>query len=107
MTREQHLLVCLAEECSEVQKLIMKMLRFGVIKEGDDPHVTLKGREVEPNHTLLQEELIDLGTIIDMLQDEGFLSWSEKEVDSLVEAKREKVEKYMEYAHSLGQLEIK
>jgi hypothetical protein len=30
MTEKEHLMVCVIEECSEVQKILCKMLRFGI-----------------------------------------------------------------------------
>jgi len=30
MTEKEHLMVCMIEECSEVQKILCKMLRFGI-----------------------------------------------------------------------------
>lgn len=110
MTREQHLLVCLAEECSEVQKEVMKILRFGMIKKDDTPHKTLAGREVPPNHESLKREIIDMFAILELLEDNGTLDFerlSTGEGDEMLQAKKTKVEKYMKYAHELGQLEVK
>jgi hypothetical protein len=110
MTTEQHLLVCLAEECSEIQKEVMKILRFGIIKKGDKPHVTLKGKEVPPNHESLKREIIDMFAVLDMLEENGTLDFEKVtmgEGDKMLETKKLKVAAYMEYAHELGQLEQK
>jgi len=111
MTREQHLLVCLAEECSEVQKEIMKILRFGLIRKGDTPHKTLKGREVPSNHESLKREVLDLLTVLEMLEENELLYWKlgeeTDEANNAIKVKRTKVEEYMKYAHELGQLEVK
>lgn len=105
MTKKQHLFVCLAEECSEVQKEVMKILRFGLVKRGDKPHVSLRGNEIPPNHESLTAEIIDLLAVIQMLSDAGVIDLVK--TGSKMNDKMIKVKKYMEYAHELGQLEIK
>ena len=88
----------------------MKILRFGLIKEGDKPHETLAGKEVPPNRESLKRELIDLVAVMDMLEEYGITNFETEDGDKLekaVEDKQTKVEKYMEYAHKLGQLEMK
>lgn len=59
MTREEHLLTILAEECSEVAQRCSKALRFGL-------------DEVQPGQTLnncerINQELSDLMTVVHML----------------------------------------
>ena len=108
MTEEQHLLVCLAEECAEIQKEVMKILRFGMIKKDDKPHVTLKGKEVPPNHESLKREIVDMFAVLEMLEESGTLDFDKLnmgEGDEMLQAKKTKVAAYMEYAHKLGQLE--
>ena len=105
MTREQHLLACLAEECSEVQKEVMKIFRFGLIKEGDAPHRSVAGREIPPNHESLRREVIDLLAVIQMLSDAGLIDLVK--TGSEMNDKMTKVETYMKYAFELGQLEMK
>jgi len=101
MTRQEHLLVCLAEECAEVQKEITKILRFGL---NDKPIESLGGKNLEPNSVRLHREVVDVLAVIDMLMDEGLI----EDVDVKdVEAKQERVEKYMKYAHEKGMLDVK
>lgn len=111
MTREQHLLICLAEECSEVVKEVTKILRFGLIQEGDElRHTTLKGRVVEPNGPRLEQEIIDVLAVVDMLfQECEFFDIldvenEQKQNDAII-AKQEKIEAYMEKAEEYGQLD--
>ena len=95
MTEQDHILVCLMEECSEVSKDVCKALRFGL---GDaDPSNGVNNRlriatewaEV----VAVGEMLIELGAIED-LRSEKFIS-----------DKREKVLRYMEYARNCGKVE--
>ena len=96
MTRREHLLVCLAEECSEVIKEVTKILRFGL----DDK----QGEEYEPNSVRLDNELNDIMAVVEMLKKDGLDIWFSSEK---AQAKWDKVEKYMKYAHEKGTLELK
>lgn len=100
MTRKEHLLICLAEECAEVQKEVTKILRFGL---KDKPFIA-GGIDHEPNDVRLENELNDVMAVVDMLRTEGIRVWFSSEK---AQAKKDKVEKYMKYAHEKGTLEIK
>ncbi len=91
MTRQEHLLICLAEECAEVIYDVSKILRFGI--NDNHPKVGV------PNGERLQTEINDVFTIINMLQAEGF----ELDINSsaMVE-KQKKVERYIAYAKERG-----
>jgi NTP pyrophosphatase (non-canonical NTP hydrolase) len=91
MTRKEHLMVCLVEECNEVIHALSKCLRFG-------PH-EIWPKMNETNIERVRVELNDLIAVAAMLVDEGF----DLDLDSgEIEAKKEKVEKYIKYAQSLG-----
>lgn len=97
MNKQEHLLVCLAEECAEVTHVVSKILRFGL--ENRHP----KRPELGTNRERLTAELTDVTAIIEMVQKMGLLteegiSWNE------LDKKREKVEKYMDIARSCGTL---
>ena len=100
MTRREHLLVCLSEECAEVIKEVDKILRFGL----KDKPFAEGGVDHEPNDIRLENELNDVMAVVDMLKNEGVDIWFSSEK---AQAKKEKVEHYMKYAHSKGLLEIK
>jgi len=95
---EEYLLICLVEECAEVQQRATKMLRFGVT-------------EVEPgqpnnNVQRLHEELNDLHAILDLLESnsgEGIIYF--RRDHRLIEAKIVKVRKFIKYSQQQGTLE--
>ncbi len=96
MNREQHLLVTMAEECSEVIQRIAKALRFGI-------NETEPGQNLDNNERIIYE-LNDLFAVVDMLKEAGTFDGSLLLNLEAIEAKKIKVEKYMEYAEKLGVL---
>jgi hypothetical protein len=95
MNRAEHLLSCLAEEGNEVAQRAMKAQRFGVF-------------EIQPEQSLdnferLFIEFTDLCAVMEMLQREIGVCRLVRQNE--VNAKIEKVEKYMAYAESQGALE--
>lgn len=60
MICEEYLLICLAEECSEVIKVVTKMFRFGNDNVGPMIHA--------PNNELLACEMDDLLAVADKLR---------------------------------------
>lgn len=94
MTKQEHLLTCLSEECAEVSKVVSKMLRFGV--DDQSPHLD------KDNLHLLFDELNDLFAVVEMLHDVD-IHWR---IDNgAVIDKKAKVEKWMRHAKSRGTLE--
>lgn len=86
MTKDQHLLTILAEECAEVAQRAAKAIRFGL-------------EEVQPGQLLsnrqrLEHELADLHTVAHMLSLNVGVSLE----------KAEKVEHFMSYSRELGQV---
>lgn len=94
MTRTEHLLWILAEECAEVAQRASKAARFGL-------------GEVQPEqawnnaHRLVQE-YADLAGVLTMLQEEGALP---PIPSAQLQAKREKVEKFLRYSAECGTLD--
>lgn len=94
MTRDEHLFVCLAEECAEVAHVVGKILRFGANDHNPKTHDVA-------NITLLNQELNDLIAVSSMLVDAGY----KLDMDhNLQIKKRLKVEKYLKYSESVGKL---
>ena len=92
---QEYLLICLAEECSEVQQRICKALRFGFL-------------EVQPDQPLnnlarIALELADLHGVLELLAENG-CSIVPKSRD-LIEAKKAKVTRFMELSRKQGTLQ--
>jgi NTP pyrophosphatase (non-canonical NTP hydrolase) len=91
MTRTDHLLTILAEECAEVSQRVTKALRFGI-------HEHQHG--YAPNDERLLSELDDLYTAVKMLVDVGVLERSPHPT----KGKEEQVERYFERSREMGRL---
>lgn len=94
MTRLEHLVSILAEECSETAQRATKGLRFGLdeIQQGQ----SLK------NHERITYEFNDILAVMEMLKEEGHISTI---IDrEAVAKKKKKVEKYLEYCKRIGTL---
>ena len=94
MTREEHLLVTLSEECSEVAKEACKALRFGL----DDKE---PGQD-KTNRDKIAAEFNDLFAVILMLEDEGVFKGEKIVTPDTITKKQQKVEKYLKYSKSVG-----
>lgn len=93
MTREQYLLICLAEECDEVGQRVMKALRFGLSE-------VQAGQELSNAERILDEmqDLVAVYTILsneNMIPDLGFVD---------VDRKLSKIEKFMSISRREGVL---
>jgi NTP pyrophosphatase (non-canonical NTP hydrolase) len=89
MTRTEHLLCILAEECAEVAQRASKAMRFGMAEvEPGQPHT---------NAERVCHEMADLVAVFQMLTNGRLLTDS-----PLVAAKREKVERFLRYSAECG-----
>lgn len=97
MTREEHLLIILAEECNEVAQRAAKALRFKL----NDPEGT-EPNQPYTNKDRLILEINDLLAVIEMI-------FGEQDIISsmLKDDKKKKVEKYLELSKKLGTLDAK
>lgn len=94
LNRTEHLLSCLAEECTEVGQRVSKALRFGI-------------GEVQPGQPLTNAErivgeIVDLFAVVEMLDAEGILHTGDHRAQ--IAAKKDKIEKFMRYAEKQGAL---
>lgn len=89
LSRREHLLVILTEECNEVAQRCAKALRFGLdeIQEGQDLD----------NAERIIYELNDLLAVVEMLTNEGYLKNNSNNY-AAKELKKDKVEKYLKYS---------
>jgi hypothetical protein len=100
MTRTEHLLWILAEECAEVAQRASKAARFGV-------------GEIQPGQPLtngqrIEYELHDLIAVTEMLLNEGVLPPAQASERCLqVIAKKTKIEKFLRYSEECGTLDKK
>ena len=94
MNRTEHLLTCLMEECSEIQKVVAKALRFGLDDHAPDT--------TEKNSESISGEIVDLLAIIEMLEERNIIPILK--TPELIQQKKGKVLKYMEYAKEQGTL---
>ena len=92
LNKIDYLLVCLQEECAEVQKVISKSLRFG-----------LEDRYKNPlNIEKLNCELNDIYAVVRMLNEEGIILKKDK---ILIDEKILRVNHYMQYSRIEKKLE--
>ena len=100
MNRQEHLLVVLSEECSEVIKDVSKALRFGLddIKPNQTPNLELT------NSDKITNELADVFAVVDMLVEEGIIFMP---TQSAITEKKYKVEHFIKYAINNGSIKIK
>lgn len=96
MTRQEILLVQLMEEAAEVVQGVSKCLRFGTNHEWPALEKTAEFR--------LIQELLELLTMIEMCQQENVLSPWPHDTRQRMDAKREKVEKYIAMSIELGKV---
>lgn len=97
MDRREHLLTCLAEECTEVGQRVAKALRFGLAE--------VQAGQTLTNRQRIAEEYRDLVAVANILVEEGILAGHEMAVlQKDVDAKRTKIERFMEIGHREGVL---
>lgn len=93
MNRTEHLLMCLAEECAEVQQAIAKALRFGLADGYPDTDRT--------NVDDITAGVEDVFALVEMLQDENVLPALQR---IFIEPKKEWVKRFIEYEEQRGTL---
>lgn len=94
MNRTGHLLICLAEECAEVQHAVAKALRFGL----DDGYPGAASTNAQD----IAREFADVLAVVEMLEEAGAL---ERSTDThSIERKKARVREHMIYAEQRGTL---
>lgn len=95
MTEIEHLLICLSEECAEIQKAISKALRFG-LDDGYPGGATTNFQDIT-------KELNDLEGVLQLLS-EYLPSLSYIKNQEEINKKKARVLEFMEYARKQGNL---
>jgi NTP pyrophosphatase (non-canonical NTP hydrolase) len=96
MTRADHLLWILAEECAEVAQRASKAARFGLSE-------VQPGQE-KTNAERIMEEYADLYAVVEMLINERLVPFERIKLFQGMEAKKAKVEKFLAYSQKCGTL---
>ncbi len=97
MTKNEHLLTRLSEECNETAQRVSKALVFGLT-------------EIQPGQSLSNAERIvyefnDIVGLMELLQEAGCV---DKVIDrTAIELKKAKVKKYMDYSNECGTVSLK
>ena len=95
MTREEHLLLCLAEECAEVAQHISKQLRFGSEEQQEGQALN--------NIQRTTEELYDLTAVATICERAG-LVLGVMPNEKAIQRKLEKIEKFFAISREQGTL---
>jgi len=96
MDRKTHLLIKLTEECAELIKATDKALLFGLNdRKTLDPTILNTDTTCPTNNERMEREFNDVLAAIEMLNDEGMNIILNRK---WIEAKKQKVEKYIIYA---------
>lgn len=95
MTKDEHFLMCLAEECAEVAQRITKALRFG-LDETQEGHA-LNNRE------RITEELYDLTAVATLCERRGLILGVVPN-ERTIQTKRDKIERYLNISREQGTL---
>ena len=95
--KQEHLAYCVGEECGEVQQVLGKIGRFGLLNTNPNNGLT--------NLQQLKLEVHDIIAVYQMLTEE--VGEDPSIDDTLIAAKMKRTEHYMEVARNLGELEKK
>ena len=95
MNKEEHLLVCLSEECAEVQQAVSKALRFGL----DD----CRPRSNISNLEDIAKEVNHVHAVVELLIENLGVPFTEFCKRKEIAEKKDKVKKFMEYAKKRGE----
>jgi hypothetical protein len=110
MTRQEHLLIILGEECSELHQELCKALRFGVYEQRDLPTDNSERIFKEFNDLMAMVEMVNGSAVLTSFEDAS-VTLGERGLmyrdEALIRAKKEKVEKYLLYSKECGTLDAR
>jgi NTP pyrophosphatase (non-canonical NTP hydrolase) len=92
MNKEQHMFLKLSEEAIEIAHMVSKIMQFGMFEAqiGDTLHNTER----------LHKEMDDYMAVVEILNEQYGLNYSPNREN--IEAKKAKLEKYLQYSINLG-----
>lgn len=97
MNKQEYLLACLAEECSEITKSAMKASRFGMNDHYPD-------KPIPTNKESIEQECVDLIGVMALMLEEGIINLTNDDIMIGAQKKKEKLLKFMEYSRQTGNL---
>lgn len=101
MNKIEMLLVQGAEECGELGQMFSKAARFGIDEVWPDP---VGNPRNETNAQRMTREANDLFAVVELLRQELVIAGLCQPNRQLIEEKKKKIEKYMEYSRERGTL---
>ena len=108
MTRQEHLLTILGEECSELHQELCKALRFGVHEQRDLPTDNSQRIFKEFNDLMAMVEMVNQSAVETSFADAS-VTLGERGLmyidENLIAEKKAKVEKYLLYSKECGTLD--
>jgi len=93
MNESEHLLVCLAEECAEIQQAVSKALRFG-LRDGYPETGRTNAQDI-------RKEMVDLISVWELIEEKKIINHTQNN-ERDIKKKKERVIQYMNYAKSTG-----
>lgn len=111
MTREQFLLLKLAEECQEVAQRALKQIQFGAnqIQTGKEVKDGVPAPDKDAgltNGQRLRKEVLDLVSLIHLLEEAKQIPWiTWDEFDDARTIKIEKLNRYLTLSRALGEID--
>lgn len=101
MTKNQHLLVKVSEECAEISQVACKAIIFG-------PKNHAPGDYDTDNANDIITEYYQLTAIIEMLQEEKVLPiYDEEKINDIKSDKKSRIKSWMKYSDKLGYTQLK
>lgn len=98
MTRIEHLLTLLSEECNETGQRASKAIRFGL-------NETQEGQELT-NAQRIQYEFCDIIAVVALLKEEGIIDSKTFDMEEAIKLKKIKIEKWLEYSKTCGTINV-
>ena len=92
MNKTEYLLICLIEECAEIQQAATKALRFGL----NNGHPSRRNTNADD----IAKECCDLIAIIELLEEEKIINGMTNIQN--IKHKKKKMKHYMNYSRGLG-----